>query len=523
MFIKSLIGKIGPQRLVDLAFRVNPGSEYLVFDDLRLTRRQVRKITISLATGMQSRGVCKGDRIVSLLPACPEAVYLYYLPYFLGNVSVPLNPLLRESELSYVLGDCQPEVIVVPRKWLGKDYIQILERIFPTLSNLKLVLVVGGGDDHREPFLDFTHIQEDGPFQRVELKSDDHYSLIYTSGTSGHPKGVLHTLHQSWGVAVSPTQARLQIRAFRRVLLPFPLYHYAGFFILAVTLLSGGMVILMDRPNPRLMLEIIQKEKITQLTGSPTIFHFLLGMSDIESYDLSSVMRVAFSTEPVSLELCSQLHERFKCPLENIYGLTEARIISWTGLNDPWERSATSIGRPVPGVEVCIVDDRRHPLRSGESGEIAVHSPQMMSGYLNDSDLTAQVIDDDGWFYTGDFGWLDEDGYLHLIDRKSDMIIRAGENISPAEVEGILENHPLIRRAGVIGVPHSLSGEVVWAFVERQAGANLEARDVLAFCRGEIAPHKIPVQINFIDQIPVTATGKVQRNRLRHLSQEDST
>ncbi len=522
MLIKSLIGRVGPQRLIHLALRLRLKSEYLVYGEERLTRGDVRRRIEALAAGLQEMGIKKGDRIVNLLPPCPEAVILSLLPFQLGTVNVPLNPLLRELELEYILGDCQPSVVVIRPNWLGYDYVNTLTRLLPALPTIKLVLVVDSENEFERPFLAYAHVERNQqPSKRVLLLSDDPETIMYTSGTTGQPKGVLHSVQRSWGLAVTPSQARFELRAFRCLLVPFPLHHYAGHFGVVVSLLSGGRVILINRPDPRAMLACIQAEKVTQLIGSPTIYRLLLGVPDQSEYDLSSVQRIAFSTEFISPELCQQLYNRFQCPVENIYGTTEARLICWTDIDDAWERAASTVGKPVPGVSVRIVDDQRQPLPEGESGEIAVKSAQMMNGYYNDPALTAQVLDGEGWFYTGDYGWLGEDGYLRLVDRKSDMIIRGGENISPAEVERFLETHPNIRRAGVIGVPSELSGEAVWAYVEFHPGAALKAKDVLTFCRGKIAPYKIPAKVIIENHLPTTATGKIQRRLLRQRALEN--
>ena len=220
-------------------------------------------------------------------------------------------------------------------------------------------------------------------------------------------------------------------------------------------------------------------------------------------------------------DLAQAIYERFGCSLENFYATTETNLISWTAIDDPWERAATTVGKPAPGVTVRIVDEARQPLPIGAPGEIAVRTPQIMLGYYNDPVLTVQVLDAGGWYYTGDIGYLGEDGYLRLVDRKRDLIIRGGQNIYPAEIEHYLERHPLIRRAGVVGLPGRLGSEEVWAFLEPHPGARLTVRDVLEFCRGQIAPFKIPDQVRFAARLPSTAAGKVQRFKLRELATQE--
>ncbi len=231
--------------------------------------------------------------------------------------------------------------------------------------------------------------------------------------------------------------------------------------------------------------------------------------------------RVFLGTEVCPPDLAQALHERLGCPLENMYATNETGNITWTGRRDPWQRVATTVGKPAPGVRLRIVDDERRPLPAGDAnaGEIAVQTPQMMAGYYRDPALTAQALDAEGWFYTGDLGTLGDDGYLRLTGRKKDVIIRGGFKIYPEEVERYLEQHPLVRRAGVVGKSGD-GAEAVWAFLELAPGATLTAGQVREFCLGQIAPFKIPEQVRFVEHLPITVTGKMQRFRLREMALE---
>jgi acyl-CoA synthetase (AMP-forming)/AMP-acid ligase II len=524
MNIHTLLGWLQPPRLVQWAFRLRPRSEFLLFGGQRLTRGQVWADIRRLAAGLQGLGVRPGDRVAVLLPACPEAIYAIFLPGLLGSINVPLNPLLREPELRHILADCDASVVITRPRWYGQDYPAMLARLRPDLPALRHVIVCGAGPgevDAAAGQIALAAVMVTGqPLRPVPIAAGDLNLLSYTSGTSGLPKGVAHTRGRTLGLltrAVRPDLARTPLRC---LLLPFAPYHFAGTFGVVSTLLAGGKVALLDRFDPRQMLETIQAERVTQIAAAPTMYRWLLRTPGQERYDLSSVRRLTFSTEPCPPDLAEALHARFGCSLQNIYGTAESMIISWTGLDDPWARAATTVGRPAPGVRVRIVDEARQPLSPGAAnvGEIAVHTSQMMLGYYRDPTLTAQVLDADGWFYTGDLGWLGDDGYLRLTGRKKDMLIRGGEKVYPEEVEHALERHPAVRRAGVIGVPGPAGGDAVWAFLELHGGAQLTARAALDFARGQLAPFKVPEQVRFIERLPVTATGKVQRFRLRELA-----
>jgi acyl-CoA synthetase (AMP-forming)/AMP-acid ligase II len=322
-------------------------------------------------------------------------------------------------------------------------------------------------------------------------------------------------------MAAGKVGKRLDVSPLRCLLLPFPPFHIAGLLGIGVALLAGGKVILMERFSPPGMLELIEKEKVTQIGGSPTMYLMLLRTPGQERYDLTSVKRITFSTETCPPDLARRLYERFGCTLENMYSTTESLLISWTGAEDGWEKAATTVGRPVPGAQVRIVDDRRQPLPVGQQGEIAVKTATIMTGYYGDPALTAQVLDDEGWYYTGDIGFLGKDGYLRLAGRKKDLILRGGEKFSPIEVESYLETHPAIRRTAVIGVPNKLGTQSVWAYVELQPGARLSAGEINGYCQGQLAPFKIPEQVRFIEQLPLTLLGKVQKFKLHQLAAQE--
>jgi acyl-CoA synthetase (AMP-forming)/AMP-acid ligase II len=518
MFYQKILGKINARRLLGMAFRLRPESELLIFNGQRLTRRQVFANILALGGGLQSLGIGKGDRVATLLPACPEAVYTIFLPELMGSVHVPLNPLLSERELAHILKDCGARAVVTTRHFYGQDYPAMLERLRPELPDLRTVIVVNAAQGDGQLLYALDELLALGKQLSSPRLSGEELALItYTSGTTGLPKGVMHTPQRLFSV-VGPG---LDLSLARCLLLPFPPYQIGGMLGIAGALIGGGRIILMDRFDPVQMLETIQNERVTQVAGSPTMYRLMLMTPEERRFDLSSLRRATFGSEPCPLELARAIYERFRCNLENIYATTESLVISWTGPQDGWEIAATTVGKAIPGVRVRIVDEQRRPLPVGERGEIAVQTAQMMVGYYNDPDLSARVLDADGWFYTGDIGVQDEKDYLRLVDRKRDVIIRGGQNIFPAEVEAWLVTHPCVRRAAVVGVPHPLTGEAVWAFVELQPGATLTAREVLAHCRGQMASYKIPEQVRFLDHLPVTAIGKIQKFKLRELAQQE--
>ena len=538
--IRALVGRIPPRWLVRLAFTLYPQREYILYADQRLTRRQVYRQIQSLAAGLQALGLRQGDRIATLLPACPEAIYALYLPLHSGMVNVPLHPLLGEYELRHILKDCSARAVIAAERWMGRDYRALFHKLKPDLPDLEFVLLrselVEGplkpaGLPRTEPrdlsparppadgFLPLHRAMPPGARPHpVRIRDQDIARIFYTSGTTGLPKGVVHLQAGLGGLIRGSLRAHMRGERMRCMLMPLPPYQLAGMVAAVLGLAAGGKIILPERFNPLHILQSIPKEGVTRLAGAPTLYRLLLATPGQADYDLSSLQVITLATETCPLALAEALAARVDCQLENIYGLTETGIISMTEADDPWQRAADTVGRPYPGVEVRIVDDGRRPLPPGEVGEIAVRTVQVMAGYYRDPPATAQVLDADGWLYTGDLGSLGSDGYLRLVDRKRDLIIHSGINIYPAEVEAFLERHPQVQRAAVVGVPDALSGETVWAFIEAAPGAKLLPRQVREFCLGQLAAFKIPDQVRIVARLPLTVTNKVQKFRLRELA-----
>jgi fatty-acyl-CoA synthase len=511
------INWLGTQRWLALVRHFRGNAEFLVAGEQRLTCRQIFDRVERLAASLRSLGIRKGDRLATLFPTSPEAVYALFLPWALGTWEVPLNPLLREHELEHILRDSGVKAIISPQRWYGQDYPDMLSRLRPSLPEFKHLIIASQNQD--EGLISLDDLLATGQLLgRENFTPAEIGRITYTSGTTGLSKGVVHTWDRYWGLLHPSALPHLDPRMFRSVLFLFPLCYYHGLLITVATLLAGGKMILMDRFHPRQVLETIEREKVTLLAAAPTMYQLILRTPGQENYDLSSVRRIFFGTEICSAELAEAIHHRFGCSLENMYATNETGVISWMSPHDFWQRAATTVGKPASGVRVRIVDDQRSELPIEQIGEIAVKTTQMMLGYHNDPQLTARFLDIEGWFYTGDLGYLGADGYLRLTGRKKDVIVRGGQKIYPEEVENYLEQHPLIRRAGVVGVPGGLGGEVVWAYLELYSGAKITSKDVFAYCRGQIAPFKIPEQIRLIERLPLTVTQKVQRFKLRAMA-----
>lgn len=521
MLIRRLLRR-APPSFFRLPFHYRSHADFLIFKDQRWTRAQVAQGIRQLASGLTTLGLKPGDRLAVMLPACPEAVMAVFLNSAIPTIIVPLNPLLGEYELRHILNDCGASAIIVPQSWMGRDFVALLRRLLPQTPALRRVIVnhleAGDGD----VFWGFSEVLALGqkPLRPVKAAADI-VLLIYTSGTTGLPKGVALSRSAAMSLLSPRTLLSGQAGALDCLLLPLSFHHLAALWGLTAGLWLGKRVVLTDQLDPHGLLAAIEREGVTRIGATATLFRLLLATPGQERYDLSSVQRLTFASEPVSAEIAEAVAERFRCPLLNYYGATETGLISWSQPGDPWQQVAETVGKAAPGVRIriaALADGR--PLGVEQNGEVRIKSSQVMAGYYNNPALTAQAFDAEGWFGTGDLGHVDGRGYLHLHGRKDDLIIRAGQNIHPAEIERFLEQHPAVLRAGVIGVRDGLQTEAVQAFIKLRPAAALTAADLHFYCRGQLAPHQIPARFHFLDALPLTETGKLQRYRLRQLAEQ---
>jgi fatty-acyl-CoA synthase/long-chain acyl-CoA synthetase len=288
-------------------------------------------------------------------------------------------------------------------------------------------------------------------------------------------------------------------------------------------LLMGDRLVVMPRFHPRETLHLVEQEQVTVLVAVPMAFQVMLGMQDLARYDTSSLLICGTGAAPCPPHLAREIQQRFGCAVHIGFGATEtAGGIAATSLADSSRKQAETVGRAMPGMEIKIVDEQRVELPPGQVGELACRSDSVMLGYYRDPEATAEVKDEDGWYYTGDLARIGEDGYLRIVGRKKDVIIRGGQNIHPAEIETHLASHPGIREAAVVGIPSTLGGESAWAFVLPADGQRVTPQEVLDHCRAELEPYKIPARVRFVTEFPRTSTGKPLKFRLREMALQET-
>ncbi|RAY13663.1 long-chain fatty acid--CoA ligase [Actinomadura craniellae] len=477
------------------------GRTALTLDDDGLSYLGLETMSARVAALLRGRGVEPGDRVAVLLPNVPEFAVVYYGVLRAGCVAVPLDPLLRRREIAAAVGGCAARLLI---GWHA--HAEAAEA--GTAGSGTDCLFVVPGEFRRL-------LRRVRPDHGVAPCADtDTAVILYTAGTTGRAKGIELTHGNLRHNA--ETVARMHGLGIDDVVLgALPLYHAFGqTCALNATVCAGGRLTLLPRFSPGRALEVVRRDGVTVFHGVPTMF---LAMADHPGAADLSMLRVCVSGgAPLPLDLLRAYEERFGCAIIEGYGLSETSPVAASNRAPGAGRRPGSIGLPIKDVEMKVVDDQGRERPAGEVGEIAVRGPNVMKGYWNDPAATAAAVHD-GWFRTGDLGRVDGDGFFFLVDRRHDVIIRGGRTVYPREVEEVLYEHPAVRQAAVVGVPHPELGEDVAAVVAlRRAVTMAELRE---FVRERVAPYKYPRRISFVDELPVNPTGKILKRTLsRHLA-----
>ena len=492
--------------------------------DYRATYRQLWDATSRLARSFLGRGIAKGDRVGIWAPNRYEWVITQYATARVGAVLVNVNPAYKARELEHALTQSGVRLLLHARRFRTTDYGAILDAVRPRCSMLTEVVVL---DDDWEALLeDVAATGEAALAEREEsLSFDDPINIQYTSGTTGSPKGATLSHHNILnngylcGEILGYTEAD-------RVAIPVPFYHCFGMVIgnLACTSHGACIVVPAEGFDPASTLAAIEAERCTSVYGVPTMFIAQLSHADFDRTELSSLRTGVMAGSPCPVEVMKQVRDRMHVKEITIcYGMTETSPVSTqTRVDDPVEKRVTSVGRIHPHVEIKVVDpETGQVVPRGMPGELCTRGYSVMLGYWNNPDATAASIDSARWMHTGDLATMDTDGFVSIVGRIKDLIIRGGENVYPREIEEFLYTHPDIEDAQVIGVPSSKYGEEVMAWVKPKAGASLTDGQLAAFCRGTIATYKIPRYWKLVDEFPMTVTGKVQKFRMRENAIEE--
>ena len=468
-------------------------------DDLAVSYQQVDEGSARVAAMLRAKGVEPGDRVGIMLPNVPYFALAYYGVLRAGGVVVPMNVLLKGREVTFYLEDPEAKVCLA---W--HDFAEAAETGAKAAGS-ELVVVKPG---EFEKLL----AEHDPDAEVVERDEGDTAVILYTSGTTGKPKGAELT-HSNLLRNTEVIQGLASITADDVVLGALPLFHSFGQTCgLNAAMGAGATLSMIPRFDPGKALEIIQRDKVTLFEGVPTMYTAMLNHPERDAFDLGSLRLCISGGAAMPVEIMRGFEEAFGCKVLEGYGLSETSPVA--SFNHPdRERKPGTIGTPVEGVEMKVVDEQGADVAQGEVGEIVIRGHNVMKGYWKRPEATAEAIKD-GWFHTGDMGTIDEDGYFTIVDRKKEMIIRGGYNVYPREVEEVLYEHPKIREAAVVGIPHDEWGEEIGAAIVLHEGEELAAEEASEYVKERIAAYKYPRVVWFVDDLPKGPTGKILKREI---------
>ncbi|HSS60280.1 MAG TPA: AMP-binding protein [Candidatus Limnocylindrales bacterium] len=490
----------------------------------RATYRELVEQCEKIARGLMARGVKKGDRVGIWSPNRYEWVIVQYATAAMGAILVNINPAYRTSELEYALNQSGISFLILASAFRQADYRAMLAEVKGRCPALREALVLEDGWEALQrdaAQVDVNDLRE----LEATLQFDDPINIQYTSGTTGFPKGATLTHHNilNNGFFIGET---LRYSERDRVCIPVPFYHCFGMVLgnLACTTHGATMVIPAEAFDPVLTMQTVQQEHCTSLYGVPTMFIAELDHPRFKEFDFSSLRTGIMAGSPCPVEVMKKVTTVMHIQEMTIcYGMTETSPVSTQSTTmDPIERRVSTVGRVHPHVEIKIVDPESGAVvPRGKAGELCSRGYMVMLGYWSNEEATRQAIDAARWMHTGDLATMDDDGYINIVGRIKDMIIRGGENIYPREVEEFLYSHPDVADVQVIGVPSVKYGEEVMAWVKLREGASVTGDELAAWCKGKIATYKIPRHWKFVDGFPMTVTGKIQKFKMREAAVEE--
>ncbi|AMX82602.1 long-chain fatty acid--CoA ligase [Geobacillus subterraneus] len=485
----------------------------LIFEGKEYTNVECDARSSQLAHTLIELGVRPGDRVVVTMPNSPEVVIAFSGVVKAGAVVVPVLPLLQAQEIHYIFRDCSPKVVLTAEMLLGK--VREAARDLPRSPSVLTL------EPSNSPHSLWTRMEQaPSTLPEVAVADNDAAALLYTSGTTGQPKGVVLTHRNLYANAEAAAEMAklLQTKSDRVSLGVLPISHAFGFTMMNVALLLGDRVVLLPHFEPKKVLEAIEVHRVTHTAMVPAMFHALCHAPEADRYDTSSLAACVSGSASLPPALAERFQRKFGCLILEGYGLSEAApIVTATDPTKPIKPG--SVGLPLPSVKVAVVDEQGNPLPPNKVGELIVSGPNVFRGYYGKDEETRRALRG-GWLYTGDMARIDEDGYVFIVDRKKDVIIRGGFNIYPRDLEELLMSHPDVLEAGVVGVPSPRMGEEVAAYVVIRRGASVTEEELIRFCQEKVAKYKSPRFLKIVGYLPKNLLGKTDKKKLREWANE---
>jgi long-chain acyl-CoA synthetase len=506
-----------------------PARDAIIYFSSRLSFADLDRHSDAVAKWLERHAVGRGDRVQIITQNIPAFPIMCLAAWKIGAVPVPGNPMYRAAELGQILADSQPSAILYqdcdadellgglekaglgeiplivtsPREGLPGEFKNFVPKANVEAFGTRLAEILAGHDGTSPDY--------------VALGPDDLGLILYTSGTTGKPKGAMLT-HGNMAFNAETTKLWFALEPSDTILASAPFFHITGLIChMAVGFRAGSAMVVNYRFEPSLVLRMIRDHRPTFTVAAITAFNALMNCESAKRDDFASLTKVWSGGAPISQSLLEQIRERTGLDIYNAYGMTELTspvILAPHGVSMPVDRGVLPLGIPIPSTEIRIVDDGGNIVEIGETGEILARGPQVMKGYWRNQKETDAVLTD-GWMHTGDVGYRNEAGWIYLIDRKKDVIIASGFKVWPREVEDVLHEHPAVREAAVVGLPDTYRGETVKAVISLQRGRIASAQELTSHCRDRLAAYKVPKTIEIVDELPKTVSGKIQRAALR--------
>ncbi len=498
-----------------------PSREAVVDRKHRITFNQYKNQVDQMAVHLLRLGIEKEDRVGLQLPNWWEFICLRFALHRIGAISIPLPPDWRQREIGYILKETEAKAYFIPGTFRNFNHIDMAENLWKELPKLKYIVAIGGSlskcSQRMVPFdslLSSVSNREVEKLNSIQISPNEVDIIPSSSGSTAFPKVVLRTPNQVEAMVV-PIAERHALTAQDTVLGMAPITRGVGYLAVATALVSGAKLILQERFLPEDTLKLISEEKVTVALGVPTEIIKLLAFPDLQKYDFRSLRCFTNGGAPLPPPVAEELASKLNCKVMSGYGAVEGGLPTWTSLEDPPEKAYTTVGRTLPGMEMAIFDEAGNPVPPGETGEVVYRGANCSVGFYKNIEDYRKLYDSQGWFFSGDLGQIDKDGYLKIVGRKKEIIIRGGANISPQEVEEILQTHPKIEQVAVVKMPDKVMGEKACAYIIVKHNQTITFEEIIYFLKERnLATYKLPERLEVVKAFPMTASEKVLKKEL---------